>query len=74
MKPKPGEIIFGFFLMAIVFNGSAALNERTAITWSQLPPVPDKLGVAAPFVGVSDGAQLEAWSQDIADPLDSGHR
>jgi N-acetylneuraminic acid mutarotase len=46
--------------MAIVFNGSAALNQRTAITWSQLPPVPDKLGVAAPFVGTSGGALIVA--------------
>jgi len=60
MKPKSGEIIFGIFFMAIVLKGGAALSERTAITWSQLPPVPDQLGVAAPFVGTSGGALIVA--------------
>ena len=29
-------------------------------TWNQLPPIPDALGVAAPFAGVSNGALIVA--------------
>ena len=31
-----------------------------SLTWKQLPPLPDALGVAAPFAGVSGGALLVA--------------
>ena len=30
------------------------------LRWEQLPPLPDTLGVAAPFAGVSGGALLVA--------------
>jgi N-acetylneuraminate epimerase len=44
----------------MAFSGSAGVEERTAITWSQLPPLPDKFGVAGAFAGVSGGVLLVA--------------
>ena len=35
-------------------------NPRSGLIWSRLSPLPDKLGVAAPFAGVSGGALLVA--------------
>jgi N-acetylneuraminate epimerase len=60
MKRKQIKFLLGIFIMASLINGSAKLNGQAAITWSQLPPVPDKIGVAAPFAGISDGALLVA--------------
>ncbi len=33
---------------------------RTSLVWRQLPPLPDPLGVAAPFSGVTEGSLLVA--------------
>jgi N-acetylneuraminate epimerase len=60
MKISAGEVIAGIILMAIIHCGGAKLNAQTVITWSQLPPLPVKLGVAAPFVGTSGGALIVA--------------
>lgn len=46
--------------MAIAFNDGSMANGQTAITWSQLPPLPDQLGVAAPFAGASGGELIVA--------------
>jgi N-acetylneuraminate epimerase len=38
----------------------SAARVATALTWEQLPLLPDKLGVAGAFAGVSDGALIVA--------------
>jgi N-acetylneuraminate epimerase len=43
----------------LLFSASVACASD-AISWKQLPPIPDPLGVAAPFAGVSGGALLVA--------------
>jgi N-acetylneuraminic acid mutarotase len=49
----------GFF-MATLTVGCATTQHDDRLIWAQLPPLPDPLGVAAPFVGTSDGALLVA--------------
>lgn len=39
------------------------------LTWKQLPPLPDALGVAAPFAGVSGGALLVAGGANFPDKM-----
>jgi N-acetylneuraminic acid mutarotase len=46
--------------MAIAFSDEAATQGRTRITWSQLPPLPDRVGVAGALAGVSGGSLLVA--------------
>jgi N-acetylneuraminate epimerase len=67
MKRKSVKTFLGILFMAIAFNDSSILKGQTAITWSQLPPVPDKLGVAAPFVGTSGGTLLVAGGANFPD-------
>lgn len=50
-------------LLATVSASSAALE------WTQLPPLPDRLGVAAPFAGVSGGALLVAGGANFPDKM-----
>ncbi|HEY4416500.1 MAG TPA: galactose oxidase [Verrucomicrobiae bacterium] len=62
--------------MASILNGRAVTNGYPAITWSQLPPVPDKFGVAAPFVGTSGGALIVAGGANFPNgyPWQSGKK
>ena len=39
---------------------ASAPASASSLQWAQLPPLPDPLGVAAPFAGVSGGALLVA--------------
>ena len=39
------------------------------LTWNQLPPIPDPIGVAAPFAGVSGGALLVAGGANFPDKM-----
>ena len=45
--------------LVLLFVASVACAGE-AFSWKQLPPLPDSLGVAAPFAGVSGGALLVA--------------
>jgi N-acetylneuraminate epimerase len=47
-------------LIATLLAGCSTAPERTRLDWSPLPPLPDALGVAAPFAGESGGALLVA--------------
>lgn len=42
------------------FMSIAAFSAEPSLTWKQLPPLSDPLGVAAPFAGVSGGALIVA--------------
>jgi N-acetylneuraminic acid mutarotase len=44
---------------ALLFATSVA-SASDALSWKQLPPIPEPLGVAAPFAGVSGGALIVA--------------
>jgi N-acetylneuraminate epimerase len=51
-------------------------NRGHSLYWSQLPPLPDARGVAAPFAGVSGGALLVAGGASFPDkmPWDGGKK
>lgn len=53
--------IAAFLLVAMSLPSSAAEPLR----WSQLPPIPDSEGFAAPFAGVSGGALIVAGGANI---------
>ncbi len=54
-----------------VFTATAVAGE-----WQKLPPLPDQLGVAAPFAGVSNGALIVAGGANFPDrmPWDGGKK
>jgi len=43
-----------------VIPSARAETESLTLNWKQLPPLPDRLGFAAPFAGVSGGALIVA--------------
>src|SRR5258706_16017016 len=42
-----------------------AESKAPALNWKQLPPLPGRLGFAAPFAGVSGGALIVAGGADF---------
>ena len=58
---------------AMVVQGAGA---ATKLKWTELPPVPDKEGFAAPFVGVSNGALIVAGGANFPDgyPWEDGKK
>lgn len=46
-----------------------AQSERTKLNWKRLPPIPDKIGFAAPFAGVSSGALIVAGGANFPDKM-----
>ena len=60
MKREIRKIMAGASVMAIALSTSKGADERAPITWSRLPPLPDSLGVAGAFAGVSGGALMVA--------------
>jgi N-acetylneuraminate epimerase len=63
---------FRFLLPALAALTAAARSDE----WQQLPPLPDPLGVAAPFAGVSNGALLVAGGANFPDnmPWEGGQK
>lgn len=55
---------------------SLLLGSVQAQEWTQLPPLPDKLGVAGPYAGISNRALLLAGGANFPDkmPWDSGKK
>jgi N-acetylneuraminate epimerase len=61
-----------FHSLALMLVAAACAVEP--LTWKQLAPLPDKLGVAGAFAGVSDGALIVAGGANFPDqmPWDGG--
>jgi len=59
--------------MTLVLAAALCLSSSH---WQPLPPVPDRLGVAAPFAGVSDGALIVAGGANFPNgfPWDGGKK
>src|SRR6185312_16330999 len=53
-----------------------AESQTSALNWKQLPPLPDRLGFAAPFAGVSSGALIVAGGANFpgAMPWEGGQK
>jgi len=60
----------GWFLLL----GGGGEGVHAGLTWTDLPPIPDAVGVAAPFAGVSGGALLVAGGANFPHgaPWDGG--
>jgi N-acetylneuraminate epimerase len=48
---------------------TALATAAEPLVWKQLPPLPDPLGVAAPFAGVSDGSLVVAGGANFPDRM-----
>jgi N-acetylneuraminate epimerase len=59
MKIITYELLTGI-IMATLLTSCSTPQNHAGLAWSQLPPLPDALGVAAPFTGESGGALLVA--------------
>lgn len=55
-------------LLLIAFMPFAALAQDN-LDWAQFPPLPEPLGVAAPFAGVSGGALIVAGGANFPDKM-----
>lgn len=62
--------------LALCFGTGVAGAGEPGGRWAQLPPLPDKLGVAGPFVGVSRGALLVGGGANFPQgmPWDGGKK
>ena len=60
----------------LLSNVSSAAEANVALHWNQLPSLPDPIGVAAPFAGVSGGALLVAGGANFPDkaPWEGGRK
>ncbi len=68
-----------FVPVAGIFTMIAALQadcETASLRWRQLPPIPDRVGFAAPFAGVSGGALIVAGGANFpgAMPWEGGKK
>ena len=54
---------------SVIVTFAALLGAAEPPVWKQLPPLPDPLGVAAPFAGVADGALLVAGGANFPNGL-----
>jgi SSS family solute:Na+ symporter len=58
---RPARHVWASALVSLLLLAGAGVSRaRAEVTWTNLPPIPDALGVAAPFAGVSGGALLVA--------------
>ncbi len=71
MKP------FRVFLLVLIATFTAMRGQALDfLKWEQLPPLPDKLGIAAPFAGVSGEALIVAGGANFPNgmPWDGGKK
>ena len=71
--PLPGGArrLLGLFSLIMLTSALSCSTPKTtaALSWSQLPPLPDPLGVAGPFAGVSGGALIVAGGANFPDRM-----
>ena len=66
-----GSVIAAALVLAMVGGdrgrvGAASAAEASRLVWSPLPPLPDRIGVAGPFVGSHGGAVIVAGGANFA--------
>lgn len=62
-----GLTILGLLIIAIVKISAPAQYKPLNLSWSKLPPLPDKHGFAGAFEGVSNGALIVAGGANFPD-------
>jgi SSS family solute:Na+ symporter len=63
-------VIFAFIALLFVYPNvasAAAAQPRDLLQWSELPALPDPIGFAGPFVGVSNNALIVAGGANFPD-------
>lgn len=77
------RVSFGWFTTLLstlplmsALSACSTHNRARSLHWSQIPPLPDARGVAAPFAGVSGGVLLVAGGANFPDkmPWDGGKK
>ena len=68
MKISAWGLLAAFLVRTHLCSCTEAPN-RSGIAWSQLQPLPDSRGVAAPFSGVSNGALLVAGGANFPEKM-----
>lgn len=61
-----------FLLALLLLQGLVAVGQgptQPMLSWSELPPLPDKLGVAGPFAGVHNDALIVAGGANFPTPV-----
>ena len=66
---KQTAVIFVFFLFYGVLPVNSNENDQKKISWAELPPLPDELGVAGPFVGVHRENLIVAGGANFPEPV-----
>jgi N-acetylneuraminic acid mutarotase len=61
------NLLLIFFMTILLNKGLAQQVSRSGLLWSSLPPVPDRVGFAGSFAGVSNGALLVAGGANFPD-------
>lgn len=64
-----GGLFLGMTLAAAGARGAGGMTQDRWASWKSLPPLPDKLGVAGAFAGVSSGALLVAGGANFPDKM-----
>lgn len=54
---------------ALLWMATLPACAGETLSWRQLPPIPDPLGIAAPFAGVAGGALLVAGGANFPDKM-----
>jgi len=57
------------FIWLLLLMTVAVFADEISLAWNQLPSLPDPLGVAAPFAGVSGGALIVAGGANFPDKM-----
>ncbi|MDO8538974.1 MAG: hypothetical protein Q7S40_00925 [Opitutaceae bacterium] len=59
--------VFAVFFLCAVFSPAARAADAGPFTWTELAPLPDELGFAAPFAGVAQGSLVVAGGANFPD-------
>ena len=52
-------------ILAVLLPAALGAATNGPLTWRELPPLPDKLGFAGPYVGTHNGALLVAGGANV---------
>lgn len=64
---KPIIFLFILFMFTTLNNSLAQENATSPLKWQTLPPIPDQIGYAGSFVGVSNDALIVAGGANFPD-------
>ncbi len=55
--------------LLVLHNSATTATEQELLSWNEMPPVPDELGFAGPFVGVHNDALIVAGGANFPKPV-----